>query len=59
MNVYRNPKAMKKADLTPTGTVPNSHKVTADIFDDLANHGRFDEDGGELSQADWEDVIAR
>ena len=25
----------------------------ADAFDDLANHGRFDEDGGELSDEDW------
>ena len=29
--------------------------ATADIFDDQANHGRFDEEGGELSDQDWAD----
>ena len=33
--------------------------ATANLFDDLAEHGRFDEDGGELSDQDWADVIAR
>ena len=27
----------------------------ADINDDLAKYGRFDEDGGELSDEDWAD----
>ena len=31
----------------------------ADIFNELASEGRFDEDGGELSQADWDDVRVR
>ena len=30
-----------------------------DIFNELASEGRFDEDGGELSQADWDDVRVR
>ena len=31
----------------------------ADIFNELASEGRFDEQGGELSQADWDDVRVR
>jgi len=31
----------------------------ADIFHELAMDGRFDEQGGELSDRDWQDVIAR
>jgi len=30
-----------------------------DIFEELASEGRFDEQGGELSQADWDDVRVR
>ena len=30
-----------------------------DIFEELASEGKFDEDGGELSQADWDDVRVR
>ena len=31
----------------------------ADMFDDLANHGRFDDEGGYLSQDDWDDARSR
>ena len=34
-------------------------RAIADIFDELANHGRFDNEGGELSQDDWDDARAR
>ena len=35
--------------------ISDSHEAIADIFDDLANHGKFDEEGGELSDQDWAD----
>ena len=35
---------------------PSAHQIAqVDAFDDLANHGRFDEEGGELSDQDWAD----
>lgn len=38
------------------GCKPTDHeKATADIFDGLAERGRFDEEGGELSDEDWAD----
>jgi len=30
-------------------------RIYAEIFDELAARGRFDEDGGELSDDDWAD----
>ena len=39
----------------PAGTIPDSYKTTADLFQELAERGRFDEDGGELSDEDWAD----
>ena len=30
-------------------------RALADIFDELAERGRFDEDGGYLSDEDWAD----
>ena len=39
----------------PVGKIPYSHKITADLFQELADHGRFDEAGGYLSDEDWAD----
>ena len=43
----------------PVSKIPYSHKITADLFDELAEHGIFNERGGELSQDDWDDAVAR
>ena len=45
----------KQRKTFPVGKIPYSHKITADLFQELTDHGRFDEDGGELSDEDWAD----
>ena len=45
----------ERRETFPISKIPYSHKITADIFDELAERGRFDEDGGELSDEDWAD----
>ena len=37
----------------PTSELSDTQVAQADIFDDLAQRGRFNEDGGELSDDDW------
>ncbi len=34
-------------------------RIIANMFEDLAKRGRFDEEGGELSDEDWNDVRHR
>lgn len=29
------------------------------LYEEIAEHGRFGEGGGELSKSDWEDAVAR
>ena len=42
-------------DKDPLHTLSDTKVAYADVFQELAEHGRFDEDGGELSDEDWAD----
>ena len=41
-------------ELIDESTTPEN-PTTADLFNELAQRGRFDKDGGELSDEDWAD----